>query len=136
MAVFLVSASASLMQLLPIGVSAWIVFEARHVTWGRLLSSRPIQFLGAISYSLYLYHASVGWRFISLMQRLIPGTWSSGTAIAAFMAGITVSILFSTLMWRFIERPFLRLSQKIRMPLRDAQAPYSTPLPEAAPAQS
>jgi peptidoglycan/LPS O-acetylase OafA/YrhL len=136
MAMILVSTSASLMQLLPIGVSAWIVFEARHVRWGRLLSSRPVQFLGAISYSLYLYHASVGWRFVSLMQRLIPGRWSSGTAIAVFLAGIAVSILFSTLMWRFIERPFLRFSQKIRMPLRNAQSPYSTPLPEAAPAQS
>jgi peptidoglycan/LPS O-acetylase OafA/YrhL len=135
-AVFVVSASASLMQVLPIVVSAWIVLEARHVKWGRLLSSRPIQFLGAISYSLYLYHASVGWRFVSLMQKLIPGTWGSGMAVGVFLAGITVSIVFSTLMWRFIERPFLRLSQKIRMPLRDAQVPYSTPLPEAAPAQS
>jgi peptidoglycan/LPS O-acetylase OafA/YrhL len=136
LAVVLVSTSASLMQLLPIVVSAWIVFEARHVRWGRLLSSRPVQFLGAISYSLYLYHSSVGWRFVSLMQKLIPGGWSSAMAIAVYLAGIGVSILFSTLMWRFIERPFLLLSKKIRMPLRSAESPSSTPLPEAVPAQS
>jgi peptidoglycan/LPS O-acetylase OafA/YrhL len=136
MAVVLISSSASPMQLLPIAVSAWIVFEARHLRWGRLLSSRPVQFLGAISYSLYLYHASVGWRFVSLAQKLIPGSWSSAMAIAVFLTGIAVSILFSALMWRFIERPFLRLSQKIRMPLRTAQSSYSPPLPEAAPAQS
>src|SRR5262249_54877470 len=116
MAAFLVSASASPMQLLPIAVSAWIVVEARHVRWGRLLATRPVQFLGAISYSLYLYHASIGWRFVSLMQKLIPGSWSPVMAIAVFLAGIAVSILFSALMWRLIERPFLRLSQKIRMP--------------------
>jgi peptidoglycan/LPS O-acetylase OafA/YrhL len=136
LAVVLVSTSASLMHLLPIVVSAWIVFDARHVRWSRLLSSRPLQFLGAISYSLYLYHSSVGWRFISLVQRLIPGRWSSTMAIAVYLAAVGVSILFSALMWRFIERPFLRLSQKIRMPLRTAQPPSSMPIPEAVPAQS
>jgi peptidoglycan/LPS O-acetylase OafA/YrhL len=136
LAVVLVSTSSSLLQLLPIVVSAWIVFEARHVRWGRLLSSRPVQFLGAISYSLYLYHSSVGWRFVSLVQKLIPGVWSPSLAIAVYVAGIGFSIVFSALMWRFLERPFLRLAQKIRLPMRDAKLPSSAPIPEAVPAQS
>jgi len=136
LAVVLVSTSASLLQLLPIVVSAWLVLAARDLRWGRLLSARPLQFLGAISYSLYLYHASVGWRFISLAQKLIPGRWNSVTAIAVYLAGVGVSVLFSALMWRFIERPFLRLSQGIRMPTRSAQSASSTPLPEPVPAQS
>jgi peptidoglycan/LPS O-acetylase OafA/YrhL len=135
LAVVLVSTSASLLHLLPIGVSAWLVLAARDVRWGRLLSVRPLQFLGVISYSLYLYHGCVGWRFVSLIQKLLPGRWSSATAIAVYLAGIGVSILFSALMWRFIERPCLRLSQRIRMPVRDAQTPSSTPLPEAVPVQ-
>src|SRR5262249_32266744 len=112
-----------------------LLLAARDVRWGRLLAARPLQFLGAISYSLYLYHASVGWRFVSLMQKLIPGRWSSARAIAVYLAGIGVCILFSALMWRFIERPFLRLSQKIRMPVRDARSASSAPHPEAVPAQ-
>ena len=136
LAVVLVSTSASLVQLLPIVVSAWLVLAARDVRWGRLLSTRPLQFLGAVSYSLYLYHGSVGWRFVSLMQKLIPGRWGSAMAIAVYLAGLGVSILFSALMWRFIERPFLRLSQTIRMPVQNVQSPSSTPLPEAVPAQS
>jgi len=137
LAVVLVSTSASLLQVLPIAVSAWLVLAARDVRWGRLLSTRPLQFLGAISYSLYLYHASVGWRFVSLMQKLIPGRWTSAMAIAVYLAGIGVCILFSALVWRFIERPFLRFSQRIRLPVRDARSQSSTPpLPEAVPAQS
>ena len=135
LAVALVCVSASLIQLLPILVSAWLLLAARDERWGRLLSARPLQFLGAISYSLYLYHASVGWRFVSLMQKLVPGRWTSAMAIAVYLAGIGVSILFAALMWRFVERPFLRLSQKIRMPVRNAHSPTSSPLPEALPAQ-
>jgi hypothetical protein len=136
LAVVLVSTSTSLMHLLPIAVSAWLLLAAYDLRWGQLLSARPLQFLGAVSYSLYLYHASVGWRFVSLMQQLIPGRWSSATAVAVYLAGIGMSILFSALMWRFIERPFLRLSQRIRMPIRSAQPPSSAPLPEAVPAQT
>jgi peptidoglycan/LPS O-acetylase OafA/YrhL len=135
-AVALVSTSSSPLQLLPIIVSAWLLLAAHDARWGRLLSTRPLQFLGAISYSLYLYHASVGWRFVSLMQKLLPGQWSSATAIAVYLAGIGVSILFSALMWRFIERPFLRLSQKIRMPTRNAQSPALTPVTGAVPVES
>lgn len=136
LAVVVVSTSTSLVQLLPMVVSAWLVLAARDVRWGRLLSARPLQFLGAISYSLYLFHSSVGWRFVSLMQKLIPGTWSSAMAVAVYLAGIVVSILFAALMWRLIERPFLRLAQKIRMPMRNAQSPSSAPIPEVVPAQS
>jgi peptidoglycan/LPS O-acetylase OafA/YrhL len=134
--VVVVSTSASLMHLLPIGVSAWLVLAARDLRWGRLLSSRPLQFLGAISYSLYLFHGSVGWRFVSLMQKLIPGTWSSPMAVAVYLAGIGVSVVFSAVMWRLVERPFLRLSQKIRMPMRGAQSASSSPIPEVVPARS
>jgi peptidoglycan/LPS O-acetylase OafA/YrhL len=136
LAVVLVSTSTSLLQLLPIVVSAWLLLAAHDARWGRLLAVRPLQFLGAISYSLYLYHGSVGWRFVSLMQKLLPGTWSSTLAVTVYVAGIVLSIAFSALMWRFIERPFLRLSQKIRMPARNAPSPSSTPLPEVMPAQS
>jgi peptidoglycan/LPS O-acetylase OafA/YrhL len=136
LAVVVVSTSSSLIQLLPIVVSAWLLLAAHDARWGRVLSVRPLQFLGAISYSLYLYHASIGWRFVSLMQKLLPGRWSSATAITVYVAGIGVSILFAALMWRFIERPFLRYSQKIRMPVRNARPSSSSPLPEAVAAQS
>jgi peptidoglycan/LPS O-acetylase OafA/YrhL len=44
-----------------------LIGAARDPRWERPLASRLVLFLGAISYSLYLYHASVGWRFVSLL---------------------------------------------------------------------
>jgi peptidoglycan/LPS O-acetylase OafA/YrhL len=136
LAAVLVSASVSPMQFLPVVVSAGLVLIARQPHWGRVLSSRPLQFLGAISYSLYLYHSSIGWRFVSLVQKLFPGTWSPSMAVGVYVVSIAVSVLFSALMWRFIERPFLRVAQKIRMPTRKAHSPSPAPIPDAVPART
>jgi peptidoglycan/LPS O-acetylase OafA/YrhL len=126
--------SASPLQLLPIIVSAWLVASSRNERWSRLLSNPSLQFLGGISYSLYLYHSSVGWRFVSLMQWLIPGTWTPILAVGVFLTGTVVSILFAALMWRLIERPSLKASQKIRMPMRigHARIPATFPIPALA----
>lgn len=136
LAAVVIATANSPIHVLPIVVSGWLVLAAHDARWGRLLAARPLQFLGAISYSLYLYHASIGWRFVSLMQRLLPGRWGSPTAVAVYVAGICVSVAFSVLMWTMIERPFLRLSQKIPMPTRNAPAPPTMPLPEPVPARS
>ena len=127
-AVAVFAAGASPTHLLVIGVSAWLVAAARDQRWGRPFAVRPLQFLGAISYSLYLYHSSVGWRFVSLVQRLIPGTWSAPTAVAVYLLGILISIAFAALLWWVIERPCLAICQKVKLPLRTRP-----PLPSTAP---
>jgi peptidoglycan/LPS O-acetylase OafA/YrhL len=119
-------ARAAPTQLLALFVSGLLVFAAHHERWARLLAVRPLRFLGTISYSLYLYHSSVGWRFVSLAQRLIPGAWDSGVAIAVYVLGVIGSIGFATGMWWLVERPCLKLCQRVRLPLRAA-------LPDSAP---
>lgn len=66
---------------------------------GRLLSIRPMVFIGIISYSLYLWHWPI-WSFINhvfieidLMKKLLV---------------ITASLLIAFLSWKFIEEPFRR----------------------------
>lgn len=44
---------------------------------------RPLLFLGAASYSLYLVHCPI----ISAVARLVPGVWITASAIAASMIG-------------------------------------------------
>lgn len=107
-------------QLLAIGVSALLVAISRRPSWGWFFALRPVVFLGLTSYSLYLYHASIGWRFIGLLQRLIPGPWSGPLALAAYLAGIVVCVAVSALLWRFIERPCVQLAQRVKLPLRAA----------------
>jgi peptidoglycan/LPS O-acetylase OafA/YrhL len=121
-AVCIVGSSASLTQLLAVVVSMVVLASARLSALARMLEARPLLWLGSISYSLYLYHSSVGWRFVSLMQWVMPGQWLPLRALAVYAAGITLCVLFAAIMSRLVERPFLRLAQRVRLPLREADA--------------
>ncbi|HUN60361.1 MAG TPA: acyltransferase family protein [Candidatus Sulfotelmatobacter sp.] len=87
---------------------------------GKLLSWRPIVFIGLISYSLYLWH----WPIIVLQQM---GVFVGESAIAShriaallpehrlnMLVEVVLSFIAAILSWRFVERPFrsgpLRLS--------------------------
>jgi peptidoglycan/LPS O-acetylase OafA/YrhL len=118
LAVTVALAGASAVQLLAILVSMILVTARIDRRVSTALSVRPLRFLGAISYSLYLYHSSVGWRFVSLVQKIAPGTWQPPFAILVYVVGIAGSIGFATLLWMAIERPCLRLCQRVRLPLR------------------
>jgi peptidoglycan/LPS O-acetylase OafA/YrhL len=126
LAVAVALAGAPLVQLLAILVSMVLVLAGKDRRVSTTLSIRPLRFLGAISYSLYLYHSSVGWRFVSLVQRFAPGPWHPPFAIAVYVVGILGSIGFAALLWLLIERPCLKLCQRIRLPLR-AAAPAASP---------
>ncbi len=70
---------------------------------GRLLSLRPVVFIGLISYSLYLWH----WPLIVFQrtdQLLLPD--SSG--VAAKLALVVLSVGIAFLSWKFVEMPFRR----------------------------
>jgi len=74
--------------------------NAQTVT-GRLLSVRPITFIGLISYSLYLWH----WP-ITVFQRNYGMLLESGSDRSRKLAIIGVSIIAAVISWRFIEQPF------------------------------
>ena len=68
---------------------------------GRALSLRPVVFIGAISYSLYLWH----WPIIVLqnMGALPVGNLPSG---AVKLVICVLSIVIAAISWRFVETPF------------------------------
>lgn len=74
--------------------------NARTVT-GRLLSIRPVTFIGLISYSLYLWH----WP-IAVFQRNYGMLMDTGSDRTRKLAIIAVSFVIATLSWRFVEQPF------------------------------
>jgi len=121
-AVAVVAAGAPVIQFLAIAVSVLLVVASRDLWVGRVLAARPLRYLGIISYSLYLYHSSVGWRFVSLVQQRVPGPWSAPLALGVYLVGILGTIAFSAALWWLIERPCIRLSQRIRLPLRAGTA--------------
>jgi peptidoglycan/LPS O-acetylase OafA/YrhL len=64
----------------------------------RLLSVKPVVFVGLISYSLYLWH----WPLISLSSYRLERQLNVGEAVAV----VAVSFVIAVLSWRYVERPF------------------------------
>jgi peptidoglycan/LPS O-acetylase OafA/YrhL len=84
-------------------------------TAGRLLSARPLVFIGRISYSLYLWH----WPIICLARIYLGHELQPLEAAAALLA----SFCLATLSWHFVENPV----RAWRPPKRRAM-PLSLPL--------
>ncbi len=105
-AIFLGSPSSLLLMISLASVGTTLVIassEAGASAVGRLLSLRPLVFIGLISYSLYLWH----WPLIVFQrtdQLLLPD--SSG--VAAKLALVVLSIGIAFLSWKFVEMPFRR----------------------------
>ena len=82
---------------------------------GRVLANRPIVWLGAISYGIYLWHVTV----IEGLQRLdLMPSWHPFLSLAALALALTV--LVSAASWFWWERPLLRAGSR---PWRRAPAP-------------
>lgn len=77
----------------------------------RFLNSAPLQYLGRVSYSTYLFHVPV----IIVLQRAIWNLINPADRLQLFgwtLAGaISGTLVVSELSWRFIEHPFLEIGR-------------------------
>jgi hypothetical protein len=76
------------------------------------LNSRWQQYVGKISYSLYLIHLLTGMRIINLGYRVTGD--SPILALVWFILAIAMSILSAHLFYTWVEKPSLILSRKIK----------------------
>ncbi len=77
---------------------------------GRVLSLRPIVFIGLISYSVYLWH----WPLFVFQHTdllFVPGRLQGQGITTPIL--VALSLLLGYLSWRFIEQPFRSRPQKI-----------------------
>lgn len=84
---------------------------ARENLFQRVLTSRPLAYIGKISYGLYVYHLGI----IFLIYRLLgpsinlPPPWTKFTlALVEFAA----TFVAASLSYRFLEKPFLNFKDK------------------------
>ncbi len=93
--------------LLPVaGAVAFIACCNDNATQvGKLLSLRPIVFVGLISYSLYLWH----WPLIVFANNLLIDV-----SVATRLVLVLISILFAFISWRFVETPFRKRSLRLK----------------------
>ena len=72
--------------------------RANTPTASRILGSRPVVFIGLISYSFYLWH----WPVFAFVAYIISDPLPRGDRLA--MVGL--SLVLAVLSWRFVETPF------------------------------
>ena len=88
-----------------------IVITCRRPTIQRLFGCKPLQYLGRISYSLFLVHYPVSW-FVGRVGYRLTGDQPLA-AVAWLMLGLFASIAVADLMYRFVERPALEWGRAI-----------------------
>jgi hypothetical protein len=101
-------------KALLVGIAAFssILLAAVLGRMSSWLSNPVVQYIGSRSYSIYLVHWCVGLRFIDLIHRFVPQThWN---AWLCNLAGFTVTIVVSEILYRILEKPSLRLSQFLK----------------------
>lgn len=68
---------------------------------GRLLSAKPIVYIGLLSYSLYLWH----WPIFTIFR------WSIGLdSISTAFAAVLITVIFSWLSYKFVEQPCRKIT--------------------------
>ena len=81
--------------------------------WLAFLRSRPLVYLGTISYGLYLYHIPVLFAVEAVFRKLGSGhSFDASRPMFRSIIELTVSITVASLSWRFIEKPVLGLKSR------------------------
>jgi peptidoglycan/LPS O-acetylase OafA/YrhL len=84
--------------LMPVLGAAFIIVENNNNWFNKFLSLPPLQFMGNISYSLYLWH----W---PILVWILQGKSTSAISTGAQFCGITLSVLLAYFSYRWIETP-------------------------------
>jgi peptidoglycan/LPS O-acetylase OafA/YrhL len=89
-----------------------LVFSALSANWfQRVLRTRPLLFLGKISYSLYMTHALIEAFFVEVTVRLASRLFhldfdsSLPASLSIWFIGVCVALVLGYLTWRWVEEP-------------------------------
>lgn len=81
---------------------------------GGVLTGVVFQYLGRISYTLYIIHSEIAWKLLSLSKHVFGNDmapWLSGLSI---VAGISISIVAAHILHVLVEKPSLKLSARLK----------------------
>lgn len=119
-----------LLALLIYPLSALLIFTTIHGEDGvgkRLLLSGPALGLGALSYSLYMWHYLIIWTVDNLTPHLASRFASLGVLHAVqYVTVIATTLLISYCSYHFVEQPW-RMKSRAKAVTWFDRAPASTP---------
>jgi peptidoglycan/LPS O-acetylase OafA/YrhL len=75
---------------------------------GMRMHGRALQYLGKISYWLYVYHLTS----IKIADRFLDVHWGIAGIALRVMAALGITIVVSAVSYRFLETPFLNLKRR------------------------
>lgn len=102
----------SLYKLATVCAVLTIVFVSSQGKTNAWLGGALVAFFARISYSLYLIHGTIGWRVLSLGERLTGKELCY--SLMWLVLAIAASVLAAIMMYRWIELPAMRFSRRIR----------------------
>lgn len=114
-----------------------LVFLLVGTTSWKALVNRPVlQFLGRISYGLYLFHLLVFQLYDAFTARFVPAIvahdGSFSTILLRFLVASGASIAFAYLSRRYFEEPFLALKDRLSRSRAESLSPSLSPRSVAA----
>ena len=111
-------AATVLFFTLSLPLSIWIAVLAAALSARGLLKSllvsKPVQFLGRVSYSTYLGHMIVLWGLQPLVYAALPAVTAPQMFAVLFGIGAPLILLLSVLLHRWVEAPAIALGRRIR----------------------
>lgn len=106
---------AEINTLFAVSTSLLIWIIGCNNTFDRFLSGKYLQYLGKISYSLYLLHSEIGWKYLSIAKQFTGAIVTPFVGTVLFLSGIAVSIISAHFLYYLVERPALNLSKKFKL---------------------
>ncbi len=102
----------------------WIELLFGLSAYGLILSNINLDFklssfIGKISYSLYITHWAVGLMAEIALKRIIHIHDNPIGKIIMLLVYTAISILFATIFYRYVEKPFIQFSKKISSNLKN-----------------
>ena len=94
------------------------LLAALLIAFLKVPSWAPLNWLGAVSYSLYLLHVPVGGRVVNLGSRWADDALSQ---VAVLVLAVAISLIASYLMYRWIELPARQWSSSLRYERKSAR---------------
>lgn len=87
------------------GVSIFLIFATNSHGFKTVLHNKLFEFLGKISYSLYLIHPIVLVTYVNLVKNFLPKE-----TLIVFVP--IISLITATILYKFIEKPSIQIGRK------------------------